>query len=43
MKDSENPAKRFDILKDKLILSDTGKAKSRLSVYDKNILFNDIL
>jgi hypothetical protein len=43
MKDNENPAKKFENLKDKLILSDTGRGKTRLSVFDKTNLFNEIL
>jgi hypothetical protein len=42
MKDSDNPARKFEILKDKLILSDTGRAKTRLTVHDKSLLFVDI-
>ena len=33
-KDSDNPLKQLEMLKDKLILSDTGKVKTRLTLYE---------
>jgi hypothetical protein len=40
-KDEDNPVKKLMIMKDKLLLSDTGKLK-RLSYWEKVNLFNDM-
>ena len=39
---ANNPVTKFRILKDKLILSDTGRTKHRLTLYDKMQLFRDL-
>lgn len=39
LKDENNPLKRLEVLKDKLILSDTGKVKQRLTLYEKMQIF----
>ena len=39
IKDSENPSKKLQLLVDKLIMSDTGKLKTRLVYFEKNGLF----
>ena len=41
-KDSDNPVKKLLVLIDKLILSDTGKIKQRLTIYDTIQLFNEL-
>lgn len=43
MKDSDNPVKKFENLKDKLILSDTGRGKNRLTLFDKTNVFADLM
>ena len=39
LKESQHPLKQLIVMKDKLILSDTGRVKQRLSVDDKIYLF----
>jgi len=42
VKDSDNPVKKIEANKDRLILSDTGKAKSRLTLYEKMQVFGQL-
>lgn len=42
IKDSDNPSKKLILLVDKMILSDTGKLKTRLVYLDKIALFGEI-
>lgn len=42
VKDSDNPVKKIEALKDRLILSDTGKARARLTLYEKMQLFGQL-
>ena len=42
LKDSDNPSKKLQILVDKMIMSDTGKLRTRLTYLEKMTLFGDI-
>lgn len=42
LKDSDNPSKKLQLLVDKLIMSDTGKLKTRLVMFEKISLFNEL-
>lgn len=42
-KEEENPIKKFSILKEKLILSDTGRMKNRLNYFERNRLLKELI
>ena len=42
IKDLDKPLKKIISLKDKLIKSDTGRVKQRLTLYEKIYLFSEI-
>lgn len=41
-KDIDKPIKKFILMKDKLIRSDTGRVKQRLTLYEKIQLFGEL-